>query len=52
LKKLENVDFGSARKSAAPRSKSKFKKSEAEKLLNTIGRRQYKLIEELKALKS
>ncbi len=52
LKKLDNVDFMSTQKGAAPRGKSKFKKSEAEKLLNTIGRRQYKLLEELKALKS
>ena len=52
LKKLENVDFVGAQKGAATRKKDKFKKSEAEKLLNTIGRRQYKLLEELKALKS
>jgi len=52
LKKLENVDFASAHMSSSARGKNRFKKADAQKFLSDIGRRQLKLVEELKNLKN
>ncbi len=50
LKKLESVDFAAARKAVNARGKKRFKKSEAQTLLNAIGRRQGKLLKDIGAL--
>ncbi len=52
LKKLDNVDFRTAHGSLSARGKNRFKKVDAQKLLTSIGRRQLKLLEDLKSLKS